>query len=307
MRKFMRQCWRRYWREQNGDPTKCGKGKKCGKKGKKNKGDEPQKEKEPNQKESSSDSSSDEAEVSPSEDYLKNVGQSVAAMLDPLGIDVEVDVEHKGRRGRCGGRGGRGWWGPWGRGGWGGPRGCPAGGRGGRGRGGWAGPPGPWTWGWGRPNMEQNDEQTASPSPSAAAPEKEKTMDVEEVTPEPTQNNVNEGAMDQGNETPEKPGSPRNGETAEKEWTFVGSNEGSPQPGASAPTGMTAQSPPAPATGLYPQVPEDTMSAQIADAVVQMQAMGFDNDGGWLTRLLEAKKGNISGALDAIQANHKIA
>ena len=47
------------------------------------------------------------------------------------------------------------------------------------------------------------------------------------------------------------------------------------------------------------------VDALIADATVQMEAMGFDNDGGWLTRLLEAKNGNISSALDAIQANQK--
>jgi sequestosome 1 len=39
---------------------------------------------------------------SPTEDYLKYVGSSVAALLDPLGIDVEIDVEHKGQTRRCG-------------------------------------------------------------------------------------------------------------------------------------------------------------------------------------------------------------
>nr|XP_055034485.1 sequestosome-1 [Misgurnus anguillicaudatus] len=31
-------------------------------------------------------------------DYLKNIGEEVAAMLSPLGIDVDIDVEHDGKR-----------------------------------------------------------------------------------------------------------------------------------------------------------------------------------------------------------------
>ncbi|KAL3860599.1 hypothetical protein ACJMK2_010698 [Sinanodonta woodiana] len=45
------------------------------------------------------------------EDYLKTVGESVAAMLDPFGIDVSVDIEHHGYRQRCG-KDGKGGFGP---------------------------------------------------------------------------------------------------------------------------------------------------------------------------------------------------
>ena len=42
---------------------------------------------------------------------------------------------------------------------------------------------------------------------------------------------------------------------------------------------------------------------KISHALEQMKAMGFSDDGGWLTRLLVAKEGDISRVLDVIQPN----
>jgi len=43
------------------------------------------------------------------------------------------------------------------------------------------------------------------------------------------------------------------------------------------------------------------LKPHIADAVNQMMSMGFSNDGGWLTQLLVSKDGNIDKALDVLQ------
>ncbi len=39
---------------------------------------------------------------------------------------------------------------------------------------------------------------------------------------------------------------------------------------------------------------------RVAKALVQLKAMGFSDEGGWLTRLLEAKDANIGHVLDII-------
>lgn len=42
---------------------------------------------------------------------------------------------------------------------------------------------------------------------------------------------------------------------------------------------------------------------KINDSLLAMTAMGFSNDGAWLTKLLEQVDGNISQALDLLQPN----
>ena len=46
---------------------------------------------------------------------------------------------------------------------------------------------------------------------------------------------------------------------------------------------------------------DDTEDPKVAGALAQMQAMGFSDDGGWLSNLLKAKSGDVGKVLDAIQ------
>ncbi|XP_018592824.1 sequestosome-1 isoform X1 [Scleropages formosus] len=174
-------------------------------------------------------------------EYLKNIGEGVAAMLSPLGIDVDIDVEHDGKR------------------------------------------------------TKVNPTPPASGGPSS--------MQSAGGT------NGNEGQEDPDNNGTKQSGKDQ---CMDEEWTHLSSKEVDPSTGELQSMRMDVEDPypqslsasaPTP-TGLreaamYPHLPQDA-DPRLVESLAQMLSMGFTDEGGWLTRLLQTKNYDIGGALDTI-------
>ncbi|KAM6924238.1 sequestosome-1 [Xenentodon cancila] len=164
-------------------------------------------------------------------DFLKNIGEGVAAMLSPLGIDVDIDVEHKGQK------------------------------------------------------MKVNP---------------------------PAQEGGEEGDVDGGGGASQKSKVSRD---ADEEWTHLSTKEVDPSTGelqSLQPGGLDQNQNKGPFSGdqrgptglreaaLYPHLPQEA-DPHLVESLAAMLSMGFSDEGGWLTRLLQAKNFDIGAALDAIQ------
>ncbi|KAM6953261.1 sequestosome-1 [Aplochiton taeniatus] len=211
-------------------------------------------------------SASAESQSQANVEFLKNIGEGVAAMLSPLGIDVDIDVEHEGCRTKV----------------------TPT-------------PTPPPSEG---PTSARSGSGTAG---SLGGGEKDTEMEVEDL--------ISVGSASCEAKAPKDPGS-------DEEWTHLSPKEVDPSTGelqslrmeedgsleapgslatATAPLGSRGDQGP---TGLreaalYPHLPQDA-DPRLVESLSQMLSMGFSDDGGWLTRLLQTKNYDIGTALDTI-------
>ncbi|XP_077428775.1 sequestosome-1 isoform X2 [Vanacampus margaritifer] len=172
--------------------------------------------------------------------FLKNVGEGVAAMLSPLGIDVDIDVEHQGQRTKV-------------------------------------------------TNQEQGDmavggaEGDTQPEKASAAA---KDLDEEwtHVTCKEVDPSSGELQSLQQDEKPDQDGDQK---------LKGDQNQDAPAEVQKAPSGLKV-------AALYPHLPPEA-DPRLVESLSHMLAMGFTDEGGWLTRLLQAKDFDIGAALDTIQ------
>uniref|UniRef100_A0A4X1VVD8 Sequestosome 1 n=1 Tax=Sus scrofa TaxID=9823 RepID=A0A4X1VVD8_PIG len=211
----------------------------------------------------------EESASGPSEDpnvnFLKNVGESVAAALSPLGIEVDIDVEHGGKRSRL----------------------TPT-----------------------SPGSSSTEDKCSS-QPSSCSSDPSKPDGEVEGTAQCLVEQMNKIALESGVQ-PEEQMESDNCSGGDDDWTHLSSKEVDPStgelqslqmpesegpsslnPSQEGPTGLKE-------AALYPHLPPEA-DPRLIESLSQMLSMGFSDEGGWLTRLLQTKNYDIGAALDTIQ------
>lgn len=229
--------------------------------------------------------------------YLRNIGQTVATILDPLGIDVDIEVRSKNRDDKTGTA----------------QKECKQ--------------------NDGKNGSEEehasamevddkHDKEAHAARSERESPEAEGWTVVNEATPH--QGNVTSNPFAGGAKVPgpETGAVPKQSTTDSTPATvhnnvpvpnsiypnvFALPNHVPLQP-VQAPLPPNPLPMPFPATSVPNQFPGHVfmqhpphIKPHIGDALNKMMSMGFSNDGGWLTQLLESKGGSIEKALDVLQ------
>lgn len=206
----------------------------------------------------------------PGDEYLRTIGEQVAAMLDPMGIDVAVDIEHNGHRTRCGN--------------------SPS--------------PGPNA----ACQSQKPKEQDPKVKQEEQIPGREKVTPREDMeTGEPESGAEASRISKEGSPATSARSDASDNEWVTVQ-TEVDSDDTKPKeehkfeflPAPTAPAEFEGAA--ASRTPLYPVVPSVHPDPHIQEALEQMKSMGFNNDDGRLVRLLEAKNGNISQVLDSLKS-----
>ncbi|XP_048345799.1 sequestosome-1 [Sphaerodactylus townsendi] len=226
----------------------------------------------PEQGEASSSQSQD-----PNVTFLKNVGESVAAFLSPLGIDVDIDVEHQGKRSKVA------------------PTSTSEKGK---------------TMSRSSSVDQSKSETSSKNKPASDAGDTISDQLQEMVVDSPPMQMEQDSLLSQ--EPPESSSS----SAGDEDWTHLSSREVDPSTGElqslqmpetddpccldptqvptnTGPTGLRE-------AAIYPHLPLDA-DPRLIESLSQMLSMGFSDEGGWLTHLLRSKKYDIGAALDAIQ------
>jgi len=182
-----------------------------------------------------------------SEDYLKNVGNFVAAALDPLGIDVKIDIE--------------------------------------------------------TPDGKQSTQTSSKTRNIEIIKEKaaEDSGEKKDEVKEPSSEKQVEVMQDDKEPEVSKNMTPTPSDDDE-DWTVVKDSKEEEKTKTLYPSlAETSQGATASATPTAPVVTAEHPDPRIQVALQAMMNMGFTNDGGWLTSLLEAKNGDIGKVLDILQ------
>merc|ERR1712173_108172 len=190
--------------------------------------------------------------MSGSEDYLKNVGNFVAAALDPLRIDVKIDIETPEGRKSC--------------------------------------------------HVSRQTSTTTEQTGASEEEEKdggaEKQEEAAEKQEEAAEKKEEAAEKKEEEEKKTEPESSKKANTPsddEEDWTVVSDKKAAEDSTPESLYPDLTETPSAPPTTASHPDP------RIQVALQAMMNMGFTNDGGWLTSLLEAKNGDIGKVLDTLQ------
>ncbi|XP_042304522.1 sequestosome-1 isoform X1 [Sceloporus undulatus] len=213
----------------------------------------------------------------PNVTFLKNVGESVAAFLSPLGIDVDIDVEHEGQRSKVS------------------PTQSNS------------------EENTSKPSTSNDQAKPKASNQSKTASEAADaiTDQMQEMMVCSPSHMEDESLLSQ------EPGESSSSSAGDEDWTHLSPKEVDPSTGEPQSLQMPkndnpcsldpteASSSNAGPTGLreaalYPHLPPEA-DPRLIESLSQMLSMGFSDEGGWLTHLLHSKKYDIGAALDAIQ------